>query len=103
LRASDFSEKPGNNNDSANIALATAIHANCIKRTGRADRGVRRARYSVITGVKHPAILLEGGFLSNHTEGSQINSSAYKDRLAFAIAEAVVKYKYATRGAQAQR
>lgn len=102
LKASDYSDKPGNNNDAANIALATAIHANCIKRTGRADRGIRRARYSVITGVKHPAILLEGGFLSNPEEGRLIATEAYQDRLAFAIAEAVVKYKLATRGGARQ-
>lgn len=96
LKASDFREKPGNNNDSANIALATAIHSTVIKNTGRRDRGVRRARYSVITGVKHPAILLEGGFLSNRTEGAYIKRSDYQDRLAFSIAEAVVKYKMAT-------
>ena len=96
LKASDFKEKPGNNNDAANIALATAVHSNIIKHTGRRDRGVRRARYSVITGVKHPAILLEGGFLSSRTEGAYIRRSDYQDRLAFSIAEAVVKYKMAT-------
>ena len=104
LKASDFREKPGNNNDSANIALATAIHSTVIKNTGRRDRGVRRARYSVITGVKHPAILLEGGFLSHRTEGAYIKTSDYQDRLAYSIAEAVVKYKMATeRGATPQR
>ena len=104
LKDSDFKEKPGNNNDSANIALATAIHSTVIKNTKRRDRGVRRARYSVITGVKHPAILLEGGFLSHRTEGSYIKTSDYQDRLAFSIAEAVVKYKRATeRGAPTKR
>ena len=98
LKDSDFREKPGNNNDSANIALATAIHSTVIKNTGRRDRGIRRARYSVITGVKHPAILLEGGFLSHRTEGSLIQRADYQDRLAFSIAEAVVKYKIATEG-----
>ncbi len=96
LKASDFREKPGNNNDSANIALATVIHSTVIRNTGRRDRGVRRARYSVITGVKHPAILLEGGFLSNRTEGAYIKGADYQNRLAFSIAEAVVKYKKAT-------
>ncbi|GHC56443.1 N-acetylmuramoyl-L-alanine amidase family protein [Roseibacillus persicicus] len=96
LKASDYQEKPGNNNDSANVALATAVHSNVIKATQRTDRGIRRARYSVISGVKHPAILLEGGFLSNRTEGSYIARSDYQDRLAFSIAEAVVKYKMAT-------
>lgn len=96
LKASDFREKPGNNNDSANVALATAVHSTVIKNTGRRDRGIRRARYSVLTGVRHPAILLEGGFLSNRTEGSLIKRADYQDRLAYSIAEAVVKYKLAT-------
>ncbi|MBK1835489.1 N-acetylmuramoyl-L-alanine amidase family protein [Roseibacillus ishigakijimensis] len=100
LKASDFTEKPGNNNDSANVALATAVHSNVIKATGREDRGIRRARYSVLSGVKHPALLLEGGFLSNRVEGSYIRRSDYQDRLAYSIAEAVVKYKMATERAQ---
>ena len=102
LKASDFKEKPDRNNDSVNIALATAVHSNIIKHTGRRDRGVRRARYSVITGVKHPAILLEGGFLSNRTEGASIKRSDYQDRLAFSIAEAVVEYKKTTELAPSQ-
>jgi N-acetylmuramoyl-L-alanine amidase len=88
---------------SGDIALATAIHANCIKRTDRTDRGVRRALHSTLTAIKHPAILLEAVFLSNKEEAETIATSAYQDRLALAIAEAVVKYKYATRGAQAKR
>lgn len=96
LKASDHQEKPGNNNDSSNIALATAVHSTCIDNTGRRDRGIRRARYSVITGVKHPAILLEGGFLDNRAEGALINDPRYLDRLAFSVADAVVKYKIAT-------
>ncbi|MDP0489426.1 MAG: N-acetylmuramoyl-L-alanine amidase [Verrucomicrobiota bacterium JB023] len=96
LIASDYKDKPGNAQDSANIALATAIHSNCIRYTGRKDRGIRRARYSVITGVRHPAVLVEGGFLNNRVEGSLIKSTAYKERLALAIADAVVKYKVAT-------
>lgn len=103
LKASDYTNKPGNNNDAANIALATAIHGNCIKNTGRADRGIRRARYSVISGVKHPAILLEGGFLSNRTDGGYIKRTDYQDRLAYSIAEAVMKYKMATQGKATRR
>ncbi|MGJ8724486.1 MAG: N-acetylmuramoyl-L-alanine amidase family protein [Roseibacillus sp.] len=96
LKLDDLLDKPGNSNDGANIALATAVHSTVIKNTGRRDRGIRRARYSVITGVKHPAILLEGGFLSNRAEGALIKRPDYQDRLAFSVAEAVVKFKMAT-------
>lgn len=96
LKESDFLEKVGNNNDAANIALATTVHTTITKNTGRRDRGVRRARYSVLTGVRHPAVLIEGGFLASREEGALIASQDYQERLAFSIAEAVVKYKMAT-------
>ena len=93
---SDFASKTGNNQDSANIALATAVHSTVVKGTARPDRGIRRARFSVLTGVRHPAILLEGGFLSHAHEARLIANSTYQNKLAFSIADAVVKYKMAT-------
>ena len=103
VKASDFANKPGNTNDSANIALATAIHSTCIKQTGLADRGVRRARYSVISKVKHPAILLEGGFLSNSSDSAFIKRKDFQERLASSIADAVSKYKLAIQSRPARR
>lgn len=96
LKDSDFSSKTGNNQDSANIALATAIHSTVLQGTARPDRGIRRARFSVLTGVRHPAILLEGGFMSHAYEARLIANPTYQNKLAFSIADAVVKYKMAT-------
>lgn len=96
LKTSDFQSRAGNTKDSANIALATAVHGTCLLRTGRPDRGIRRARFSVLTGVKHPAILLEGGFMSNSVEARLIADPRYQDTLARAIAEAIAKYRKVT-------
>lgn len=96
LKSSDFEARTGNTQDSANVALATAVHSNVLLMSGRPDRGIRRARYSVLTGVKHPAVLLEGGFMSHHFESRLINNDAYQNTLAKAMAKAVVKYKIAT-------
>jgi len=96
LKSSDFEARTGNSQDSANVALATAVHSNVLLMSGRPDRGIRRARYSVLTGVKHPAVLLEGGFMSHHFESRLINNDAYQTTLAKAMAKAVVKYKVAT-------
>ena len=57
------------------------------------DRGIKRARYNVLTGIRIPAILLEGGFLTNRTEASKVNSSAYQKTLASAIVRAVDVYR----------
>jgi N-acetylmuramoyl-L-alanine amidase len=96
LKTSDFNSKTGNNQDSANIALATAVHSTVLLGTKRPDRGIRRARFSVLTGVRHPAILLEGGFLSHSYEAKLIANPTYQNKLSHAIANAVVKYKMAT-------
>ena len=95
LRESDFKANPGNNQDPANIALATAVHSTALIMTRRPDRGIRRARYSVLSGVKHPAILFEGGFMSHSFEARLIDNAAYQNSVAKAIANAVVKYKLA--------
>lgn len=96
IREDDFQVRKGNYQDSANIALATAVHSTCLLKTKRNDRGIRRARFSVLTGIKHPAILLEGGFMSNRTEAQYINNARYRQTLSTAIADAVVKFKVAT-------
>jgi N-acetylmuramoyl-L-alanine amidase len=96
LKEGDLTSRTGNAKDSANIALATAVHGTCLLRTGRPDRGVRRARFSVLTGVKHPSILIEGGFMSNSVEARMIADPRYQDSLASAIAEAIAKYRKVT-------
>lgn len=101
LKASDFQSSAGNQQDSANIALATAVHWGTLmklKQKGMLvpDRGVRRARFSVLSGVKHPAILFEGGFLSHPTESRLIHSYKYQETLAQAFCDSVIFYRSAT-------
>ena len=96
VREDDFQLRKGNGQDSANIALATAVHSTCLLKTGRPDRGIRRARFSVLTGVRHPAILLEGGFMSHSYEARLIAGLTYQRTLATAITDAIMKYRLAT-------
>lgn len=86
----------GNNQDSENIALATAVHSHSIKKTGAVDRGIQRARFSVLCTIKRPAILFEGGFVTNPQEGAKISSDRYQDMLAQCICEGIMRYTYNT-------
>ena len=95
VRKDDFELLKGNSQDSANIALATAVHSTCLLKTRRPDRGIRRARFSVLTGVRPPAILLEGGFMDNPYEAKLIADLTYQRTLATAITEAIWKYRQA--------
>ena len=63
--------------------------------TNTFDRGIKRARWSVLTGVQHPAILVECGFVSHPYEARLIENEAYQNALASGLTDAVVKYRYA--------
>ncbi len=82
----------GNNQDSENVALATAIHSRTIKASGAVDRGIQRARFSVLCTIRRPAVLFEGGFVSNAREGRRIASADYQASLASAIAQGIIAY-----------
>ena len=96
-KASDNQTRVGNEHDSANIALATAVHGSILRRLGKAtfDRGIKRARFNVLSGVRHPAILLEGGFLSHPYEARLIENGAYQNAIAGGVVDAIVKYRFA--------
>ncbi|HEY0256322.1 MAG TPA: N-acetylmuramoyl-L-alanine amidase, partial [Candidatus Methylacidiphilales bacterium] len=95
LTRSDIQKLPGNDYDPMNILLASMVHSEIIKLNPgdiTADRGVKRARFVVIKQNVLPAILVEGGFVSNRMEAAQVNTPAYRQRLAEAIARGVIKF-----------
>jgi N-acetylmuramoyl-L-alanine amidase len=56
------------------------------------SRGVKQAPFVVLMGVKMPAALVEIGFITNAAEERDLASSAYRDRLADALARAVAEF-----------
>jgi N-acetylmuramoyl-L-alanine amidase len=89
------SARVGNQFDSENIALATAVHAQVVHRFKLIDRGIKRARWTVLTGCNRPGILFEGGFVTNARECQLIASDQYRKALAEAIGDAVTNYRKA--------
>jgi N-acetylmuramoyl-L-alanine amidase len=85
----------GNARDGQNIALTASIHAAVLSRVSAFDRGVRHARFHVLRDIKIPAVLLEGGFISDPAEGQRIASSYYRLQLGTAIAQGVQNYNAA--------
>jgi N-acetylmuramoyl-L-alanine amidase len=55
------------------------------------NRGVKRARVSVLRNNARPAALVECGFLSNSYEARKIRSGGYRQRLADAIVRGIVR------------
>lgn len=101
--AADVARHAGNVQDEHNIALTASIHAMVLSRLGAFDRGVKHARFHVLRDVKIPAVLVEGGFISNPSEGQRIATSYYRQRLGAAIAQGIQNYNaavnYRTQGA----
>ena len=80
----------GNQFDTQNLQLAVRLHIALLHATGEEDRSVRRARFmDVLHEHNHPAILIEGGYLSNPREAKRIEDPAFRQKLAEAVASAL--------------
>ncbi len=95
VRAVDNSAFNGNQRDSENIALATAVHAAVVHHFKMVDRGVKRARWSVLTGLERPGILFEGGFVTNPNDARLIAAENFRKELAHTIGDAISNYRRA--------
>lgn len=58
-----------------------------------ANRGVKRAPFVVLIGAKMPAILAEIAFVSNRKEAALLETSAYRQRIAEALRDGVLRYQ----------
>ncbi len=94
------SRKAGNRNDDKNMLLAFELQKALLQKLGVEDRGVRRARYWVLRDAEMPAVLIEGGFMSNPTEAKRIYDDNYRQRMAQAIVTGVLAYKGKVEGSE---
>jgi N-acetylmuramoyl-L-alanine amidase len=81
---------PNNAFDAQNLQYAVRLQRALLEVSGTTDRGVRRARYpAVLRGPNRPAVLIEGGYLSNPREARRIGDPQYRQQLAEAVAKAL--------------
>ena len=84
---------PGNQQNEQNILLAFQLQKMLVQRLGLDDRGVRRARWAVLKNARMPAVLVEGGFMSNAAESKKIDSAAWRRELASALTDGIRNYQ----------
>ena len=83
---------PNNQFDEQNVQLASRLHRSLLQATGAVDRGVRRARFmAVLRGQNRPAVLIEGGYLSNWMEARKLANPGYRQTMAEAVAKALLE------------
>src|SRR5690625_2755307 len=94
--ASDSIGYPGNENDHWNALLGYFLHRQLLRDLGSFDRGLKRARFSVLRTVEAPAVLVEAGYLSNREEAHRVRTSAYQDKLVESLVAGIKQYHQAT-------
>ena len=82
---------PSPNADSQ--SLAGFIQEELVVRTKAVNRGTKSQQFFVIANVRHPAVLVEGGFLSNKEDLARLVSDDYREQIATAISDGIMHYR----------
>jgi N-acetylmuramoyl-L-alanine amidase len=73
--------------------LAQLVQNGLIRRTRTVDRKAKYARFYVIRNSTIPAILVEGGFVSNTAERNRMKSAWFRDLVAQGIVDGIQRYR----------
>jgi N-acetylmuramoyl-L-alanine amidase len=91
-RPEDDEANPGDKNDKWNTLLGYCVERAALAGLGSYDRGLRHDQIAVLRLSPCPAVLIEGGYLTNDAEARKLATPAYRQKLAEAIAEGVRAY-----------
>ena len=93
LALSFMNMQAGSPVDAPSLALSSCVYHSVLGHFSEFDRGIKRARFAVLRLTKVPAILVEGGFLTERGESRLIANSLWRAKLAQAIATGIENYK----------
>jgi N-acetylmuramoyl-L-alanine amidase len=96
LALSFINMQEGSPVDAQSSELSACVYHSMLGHLQRFDRGIKRARFAVLRKTKVPAILVEGGFLSQTDDSKLIANPEWRGKLAEAIAIGIENYRNAT-------
>ncbi len=73
--------------------LAAFIQSRMVAAVNAPDRGIKNRGFHVLRNASHPAVLVEGGFISNALELQLLLNDGYLDSLARSVREGIVDYR----------
>jgi N-acetylmuramoyl-L-alanine amidase len=88
-----LSRPPSSSPKPESQSLASFIQEALVVRTRSIDRGTQAKQFFVIANVTSPAVLIEGGFITNKDELSKLATEDYRDQLAAAVADGILRYR----------
>jgi N-acetylmuramoyl-L-alanine amidase len=89
---SALSAQPGSAVDAQSTALSACVYHSLLGHIPEYDRGIKRARFAVLRLTKVPAVLIEGGFLTEQGECKLIAQKEWRAKLAHAISIGIESY-----------
>jgi len=90
---SSLSMQAGSQVDAQSMALSACIYHSLLGHIPEFDRGIKRARFAVLRLTKVPAVLIEGGFLTERGESKLIAKKEWRAKLAHAIGVGIESYQ----------
>ena len=90
---SALSMQPGSEVDAQSMALSVCIYHSLLGHIPEFDRGIKRARFAVLRLTRVPAVLIEGGFLTERGECRLIAQKDWRAKLAQAIGVGIENYQ----------
>ena len=82
--------------ETKSLLFAYQIQKSLVQNLGVNDRSVRRARYAVLRDAQMPAILIEGGYMTNPAESKRIYDAAWRRQMAAAVVKGILSYQKLT-------
>jgi len=93
LNAKSFNTQPGSSVDAQSMALSACVYHSLLGHLPEYDRGIKRARFAVLRLTKVPAVLIEGGFLTERGETKLISNKDWRAKFAGAIGVGIETYQ----------
>jgi N-acetylmuramoyl-L-alanine amidase len=91
---------PSGSPNTESQSLAGFIQEALVVRTRALNRGTKPRQFFVIANVTAPAVLVEGGFLTNKEDISRLASEDYREEIAAAISDGILRYRSALKQRQ---
>ena len=93
-------QTPSGSPNTESQSLAGFIQEALVVRTRALNRGTKPRQFFVIANVTAPAVLVEGGFLTNKEDISRLASEDYREEIAAAISDGILRYRSALKQRQ---
>ena len=93
VRAIALNNKLDESRDFADIVQRSMVRRLSTRNKQLRDLGVKQAPFVVLVGASMPSVLAEISFVTHRQEGQLLKSTAYRQQIAEALFDAVVKYQ----------